>query len=724
MINTEREGVSAVQSIVYRELKWVFREQTVDDFGIDAEIEVANQRYPTGKMIAVQIKSGSSYFISTTEEGVIYRFDEKHKNYWLKHTLPVIILLYHPVSLECIWEVIANYTIKQVSDKGYKIVIPKENQFGVSTKTKLLILAYSSKIKDLAEDIDDLNVNREAVFAMLDDKQKKMFLEARIIIDKKNASSDREPFEYNREELSDFVGIVRRWDIKDDIFESEQFKKSVCHIEEFICGTRINTLIILGEAGIGKTTLVRTVMKTKILDDVLYIHSPRCCKDISDRLQMEYNFNNNSSKVVIIDGWDALVPKETIKVWYKLMDLQKYNKDIKLIITSRHMENCVWENADIIRMYPLSQMEALVFLKNMIGDSFVINESVTRLANTFNTPLMLKTLVKATNQLGIPLEKATRDNLLFSFISQYSEEENYTLESIASKMMRENKIIIAISDERYLKYLSTYKELYIEKEQVTFSHRVFYEIFAAKYIFRHVFKDEKESQEFCVAVWDIFANNICSLDILSFLKYLIKHDINDDFVKQLNDNFNYMLEKGMLLGSTTDSKSFKAISNVFYMVWHIVSFANRIHHGVFKPEISKNGEINLSCLINVFNKIYFSETYLDFSHTDLSYKKLWRCNLTNMNFKNSRLIHTNFLGSCLDGSNFQQADLSYSNLVTTDLRHVNLKDAILTGANVGNCMISENSLKYFSPYKDTLRHVEKLIVFMDDGTIKYYFDML
>lgn len=42
MTNIEREGVSAVQNIVYRELKWFFREQTVDDYGIDAQIEVTS----------------------------------------------------------------------------------------------------------------------------------------------------------------------------------------------------------------------------------------------------------------------------------------------------------------------------------------------------------------------------------------------------------------------------------------------------------------------------------------------------------------------------------------------------------------------------------------------------------------------------------------------------------------------------------------------------------
>ena len=98
-----------------------------------------------------------------------------------------------------------------------------------------------------------------------------------------------------------------------------------------------------------------------------------------------------------------------------------------------------------------------------------------------------------------------------------------------------------------------------------------------------------------------------------------------------------MFERGMLLNLPRDIDVFKAISNVFYVIWHITSYVNRICYGTFKPEFSKCGETNFACLINVFNKIYFSEVYLDFSYTDFSNIKLWRCNLANMNFKNSKL---------------------------------------------------------------------------------------
>ena len=185
-----------------------------------------------------------------------------------------------------------------------------------------------------------------------------------------------------------------------------------------------------------------------------------------------------------------------------------------------------------------------------------------------------------------------------------------------------------------------------------------------------------------------------------------------------------MIKRGMLADSPKNVDLFKAISNVFYMIWHIVSYVNRLYYGRYKLEIPKEIESSFSCIINIFNRIYFNHMYLDFSYLDISYIKLWRSNLENMNFRNSKLCHVNFMGSCLARSNFHQADLSHCNFVATDLRHANLRDAKLTGANVNNCMISEDNFKYFIPFKDTLRNAEKMIVFMNDGTTKKFLTLL
>ena len=102
--NTERTGVHMVGYIVESELEWTFREQSVSDFGIDAEIEIKHNGCRTGRLIAVQVKSGDSYFKGEKTVDIIFHLDERHVQYWLNHSLPVIIVLYNPEDKICIWE--------------------------------------------------------------------------------------------------------------------------------------------------------------------------------------------------------------------------------------------------------------------------------------------------------------------------------------------------------------------------------------------------------------------------------------------------------------------------------------------------------------------------------------------------------------------------------------------------------------------------------------------
>ncbi len=59
----ERIGVYSVAKIITEKLKWIFREQPINDFGIDGFVEVTrasinpNYQIPTGKLFGVQIKS-------------------------------------------------------------------------------------------------------------------------------------------------------------------------------------------------------------------------------------------------------------------------------------------------------------------------------------------------------------------------------------------------------------------------------------------------------------------------------------------------------------------------------------------------------------------------------------------------------------------------------------------------------------------------------------------
>ena len=122
--DTERLGVSKCEHI-FAKNSIIFREQSIADYGIDAIIETKENNIPTGKMIAVQIKSGESFFRETEDDCIVYRLDTKHRDYWINHSLPVIIVLYSPSQDECIWELVSKENLTLCKSQ-WKILIRKD----------------------------------------------------------------------------------------------------------------------------------------------------------------------------------------------------------------------------------------------------------------------------------------------------------------------------------------------------------------------------------------------------------------------------------------------------------------------------------------------------------------------------------------------------------------------------------------------------------------------
>lgn len=120
--NQGRIGVAVVQLAIANELRWIFREQPTSDYGIDGHIEVV-EREPSGRLIGVQIKSGTSYFSETTAIGIVYRGSKRHLDYWLHHSLPVIVVLHDPSTGRCHWASVDEDSITP-TEKGWKLEVP------------------------------------------------------------------------------------------------------------------------------------------------------------------------------------------------------------------------------------------------------------------------------------------------------------------------------------------------------------------------------------------------------------------------------------------------------------------------------------------------------------------------------------------------------------------------------------------------------------------------
>ena len=125
--NVERLGIAFLDGF-FAENGWIFREQSILDYGIDAHAEIVDGAYPSGKLIAIQVKSGLSFFKRENKKAFIFNPEEKHVQYWLGHYLPVILVLYHPEQKQAYWQIVIEENVVSTG-KGWKIYVPKENNF-------------------------------------------------------------------------------------------------------------------------------------------------------------------------------------------------------------------------------------------------------------------------------------------------------------------------------------------------------------------------------------------------------------------------------------------------------------------------------------------------------------------------------------------------------------------------------------------------------------------
>jgi hypothetical protein len=143
----EPASINLVENIVINELGWIFRNQPENDYGIDAHIEVRRDGHATGRLIALQIRSGASRFTEETPEGFVHRDTVSHLNYWLNHSLPVVLVLCNLTQETCYWVQVTQDAAQMTSEGRWKIVVPKRQILGPASLS--LLTAVAEKRPDL-----------------------------------------------------------------------------------------------------------------------------------------------------------------------------------------------------------------------------------------------------------------------------------------------------------------------------------------------------------------------------------------------------------------------------------------------------------------------------------------------------------------------------------------------------------------------------------------------
>ncbi|PKG86493.1 hypothetical protein CXF85_01965 [Colwellia sp. 75C3] len=137
--NSERIGIYTVGA-QFERIGCIFREQAIVDCGIDAQIEAVEDENASGKLIALQIKSGASYFKEEKDDAFIYRGKLEHLSYWLEHSLSVLIILCDIDNEVCYWQTVIPQNVKY-TQKQWKIIVPKAQRInsGMVTDLKRLV---------------------------------------------------------------------------------------------------------------------------------------------------------------------------------------------------------------------------------------------------------------------------------------------------------------------------------------------------------------------------------------------------------------------------------------------------------------------------------------------------------------------------------------------------------------------------------------------------------
>jgi hypothetical protein len=140
---TSKEGVNFIRSTVESSGSLFIKIEQENDLGIDALIEFIKDEHPLNKQIAIQIRSGASYYTSEARECAFPI--GSHRSYWNRHPLPVFGLVYVPVLQTAYWVNIKRYLKANPDATVIRFPATEANKFNAATFTKLFLPAIAGE---------------------------------------------------------------------------------------------------------------------------------------------------------------------------------------------------------------------------------------------------------------------------------------------------------------------------------------------------------------------------------------------------------------------------------------------------------------------------------------------------------------------------------------------------------------------------------------------------
>ena len=103
---------------------------------MDHHAELVENGHASGRLLALQVKAGNSYFEERDDHGIVFRTDSQHVHYWSNHSLPVVICLCDLEQSQVYWQTV-NHETGISTGKGYKIIVPVAQKVDEQSKNSL-----------------------------------------------------------------------------------------------------------------------------------------------------------------------------------------------------------------------------------------------------------------------------------------------------------------------------------------------------------------------------------------------------------------------------------------------------------------------------------------------------------------------------------------------------------------------------------------------------------
>lgn len=145
---TAKSGINFVRTAVEDAGSLFIKIEQENDLGIDALFELIKDEKPLNKQIAVQIKSGQSYYNPDVGECVFPIGD--HGEYWSKHPLPVFGIVYVPTLKTAHWIDIKRYLKSHPESATVRYRTSEANRFDATSFTRLFVPAVAHETPSLS----------------------------------------------------------------------------------------------------------------------------------------------------------------------------------------------------------------------------------------------------------------------------------------------------------------------------------------------------------------------------------------------------------------------------------------------------------------------------------------------------------------------------------------------------------------------------------------------